>query len=208
MNRKVLWSMIVLLWVFLISFSLLKLFFAQEFLAVVDNPRIIQIGNFIDSHVEITVLADVILSSLAMHFYLCACKRTWHLSGLEYISMVVYVFVLVLIYRFNAVLGMIMDICGMILIPISIKLPTKHWMSVFILHQIGQLLTLFVRSEPLYLASTDYATQLILVFDLYVWLMLYYLYSNLYKEESIWENLLCPFSGIIQKISLKKKSQR
>lgn len=208
MNRKVLWSMIVLLWNFLIGFAILKLFFAQEFLAVMDNPKIIQIGSFIDSHPWATVLADTILSSLAMHFYLCACKRTWHLSVLEYVSLIVYVLVLVLVYTLNSTLGMIMDLCGMILIPISIKIPTKHWVSVFILHQAGQILTLFVRSEPLYLASTDYATQLILVFDLYVWLVLYYLYSNLYKEESIWENLLCPFSEITRKLSLKRKSQK
>jgi hypothetical protein len=208
MNRKVLWSMIALLWGFLIGFVILKLFFAQEFLAVMSNPRIIQIGRFIDSHSWATVLADTILSSLAMHFYLCACKRIWHLSVIEYISLIVYVFVLVLVYKFNATLGMIMDLCGMILIPVSIKLSTKHWVSIFILHQAGQILTLFVRSEPLYLASTDYATQLILVFDLYVWLVLYYLYSNLYKEESIWENLLCPFSEITRKLSSKRKSQK
>ena len=107
MNRKVLWSMIVLLWNFLIGFAILKLFFAQEFLAVMDNPKIIQIGSFIDSHPWATVLADTILSSLAMHFYLCACKRTWHLSVLEYVSLIVYVLVLVLVYTLNSTLGMI-----------------------------------------------------------------------------------------------------
>lgn len=208
MNRKVLWSMIVLLWNFLIGFAILKLFFAQEFIAVMSNHKIIQIGSFIDLHPWANVLADTILSSLTMHFYLCACKKTWHLSVFEYVSLVVYVFVLVLIYRINSTLGMIIDLCGMIFIPILIKITTKHWVPVFILHQAGQILTLFVRSEPLYLASTDYATQLILVFDLYVWLVLYYLYSNLYKEESIWESLLCHFSVIKEKLNIKKRLKR
>lgn len=208
MNRRVLWSMIILLWVFLIGFAVLKLFFGQEFSAIVGNPKLIQVGEFIDAHAWATILADTILSSLAMHFYLCACKRTWHLNYAAYGILISYVFVLVLVYRANPVIGMLLDLGGMILVPAVSKLSTKHWVSVFVLHQAGQILTLFVRSEPLYLLSTDYATQLVLCFDLYVWLAIYYLYSNLYREESIWENLLCPFSEIRRKLNLKRKSKQ
>lgn len=208
MNRKVLWSMIILLWIFLTGFAALKLFFGQEFAAFVGNPKLIQVGEFIDTHTWAVLLADTVLSSLAMHFYLCACKRTWHLSSAAYGILIPYVFVLVLVYKANPAIGMLLDLGGMILIPTISKLPVKHWVSVFVLHQAGQILTLFVRSEPLYLLSTDYATQLVLCFDLYVWLIIYYLYSNLYREESIWENLLCPFSEIRRKLSSKRKSKQ
>ena len=205
MNRKVLWSMIVLLWLFFVTFAILKLFFGQEFVAVMNNSKIVEIGNFIDNHNWATILSDTLVSSLIMHFYLCACKRVWNLNIKNYIYLIIYVFALVLIYRENSALGMIVDTTMMIAIPIHLKCSIGHYLSVFLLHEAGQLFTLFVRSEPIYLASTDYATQFILLFDVYVWLVLYYLYSNMYKEESIWANLLFPFSVIREKLNTKRK---
>lgn len=204
MNKKVLWSMIILLWVFLIGFAVIKLFFADWFVAVVDNQRIIQIGNFIDTHLYARLLADVALSVLTLHFYLCACKKVWSLSLQWYAVVAVYAVALNVCYLYIPYLAMSLDLIGLVLLPLLMCAERKQTIVIFILHQIAQPLTLIIRSAPLYLADTNYATQFVLVFDLYVWLTLYYLYSNLYKEESLWEKLVCPFSEIRRKLSLRK----
>ena len=207
MNKKVLWSMIVLLWVFLIGFSVIKLFFADWFVAVVENERIVQIGNFIDTHLYARLLADVALSVLTLHFYLCACKKVWSLSLRWYITVVIYAATLNVCYLYMPYLAMSLDLIGLVVLPLLMQAERKQTIAVFILHQIAQPLTLIIRSAPLYLVDTNYATQFVLIFDLYVWLTLYYLHSNLYKEESLWERLACPFLEIRQKLNSRKKSK-
>lgn len=204
MNKKVLWSMIILLWVFLLGFSVIKLFFADWFVAVAENEKILQVGNLIDSNSGITFIVDTILSILVMQFYLCSCKQVWQLKIHEYGALIIYTSILNLLYIVSTPVAMIIDLVGFIAIPLLLKANWKQTIFVFVLHQIGQCLTLFIRSEPIYLASTNYATQLIILFDMYIWLVLYYLYSNLYKEESLWERLGCRFSEIRRKLSLRK----
>lgn len=208
MNRKVLLTMIVLLWVFLFAFMAIKLFLPNELVAVVENEQILKIGAFIDNNTVVRLLADTLLSVLSLHFYLCACKRTWKLSPRWYLALTIYACIGNACYLVNPYIAMSIDITGLVLLPFLLKSDTSQTVAIFILHQMAQPITLTIRSEPLYLASTNYATQLMLVFDLYIWLTLYYLYSNLYKEESLWEKLVCPFLAISRKLSLRKKLQK
>ena len=208
MNRKVLLTMIVLLWVFLFAFMAIKLFLPNELMAVMENDKILQIGAFIDNNIVARLIADILLSVLVLHFYLCACKRAWKLSFKEYLIVVAYSIAVNACYLCNPYFAMAIDLIGLVLLPFLMKADTKQTVAIFILHQLAQPIALVIRSEPLYLASTDYATQLILMFDVYIWLILYYLYSNFYKEESLWEKLVCPFLAISRKLSLRKKSQK
>lgn len=206
MNKRVLWAMIVLLWVFLIGFAVIKLFFAEWFVAVVENDKILKIGSFIDNSFVLTAITDTLVSFLAMHFYLCSCKQVWRLPVTVYALLFAYTAISVLVFSWNSTVASVLDILALICVPLLLKSKVKQTISVFVLHEVGQILLLFVRSEPLYLASTNYATQFVILFDSYVWLMLYYLYSNLYKEKTIWENLGSPFSEIRRKRNLKKNS--
>lgn len=206
MNRRVLWTMIGLLWTFLIVFAVIKLFFGEWFVAAVENEKILQIGSFIDSSAAVTFIADVSVSFLAMHFYLCSCKQVWRLPVAVYAVLLSYTVFAVFVFSWNSVVASVLDILALICVPFLLRSSVKQTVSVFFLHEVGQILLLFVRSEPLYFASTNYATQFVILFDTYIWLVLYYLYSNLYKEKTIWENLGSPFSVIRRKRNSKKNS--
>lgn len=206
MNKKVGWLVIALLWVSFIGFAVTKLFFAEQFLAVIHNENLIAIGNAIDGNPKLRLAADIFVSVFLMQFYLCACKQVWRLHTYQYLIFFVYISLINIGYLWNPAATMIVDLVGMIVFPLILGAKLKQVVSIFVLHQAGQLLTLFIRSEPLYLASTDYATQFVLVFDMYLWLAIYYTYSNIYKEETLWEKLLHPFSGIKRKRNSQEKS--
>lgn len=182
MNRQVLRSMITLVWVFLIGFAVVKLFFAEWLLASIDNEQVIQVGKFIDQHRWATVLADSFIGTLAIHFYLCSCKSMWRLRFIEYVCVFVYSVTLAILQPVVPSLVFSFDGLCFILVPILMGISWKRVLLVFLAHDVGQVLILFIRSQPLYLEGADYVTSLILVFDVYVWLLLYYLYANMYKE--------------------------
>jgi hypothetical protein len=198
--------MIVLLWVFLLSFVVIKLFFGEWFVTVVENEKILIMGQFIDEHKVVKLLVDTLVSILAMHFYLCSCKQLWRLKVSWYLSISAYILAINVGYLWNSSIILVVDLLGLIIFPILLKADIKQTIVVFLLHELGQPILLFIRSEPLYLASTNYATQFFLLFDVYVWLALYYLYSNMYKEETLWERLLFRFSVIRRKRNSKKNS--
>lgn len=206
MNRKVLQTMIYLLWAFLIAFSFAKMLFAERFVASIDNENIILIGSVIDGNIWIRLGVDTALSVLVMHFYVCACKQRWVLHPLTYLAFSIYAISLNALYITNPVVAMNIDLIGMIVVPLILKADIHQTVFIFVLQYAGQAAVLFIRSEPLYIASTDYATQFLLMFDMYIWLVLYYLYANMYKEVTLWEKLSCRFSAISRPKSWKKNS--
>lgn len=206
MNKKVLQSMIGLLWIFLAAFCVIKVFFGEWFLTVVENERILFIGAFIETHVPIRILWDTFISLIAGHFYLCSCCRVWKFSCKTYLFLACYFLIITLCYSWNTLVATVLDLAVITILPLLMRAKFSQTVAVFILHHLGQALVLFIRSEPLYLASTNYATQFFLLFDVYIWLTLYYLYSNYNKEETLWEKALSFFLVIKQKRNLKKSS--
>lgn len=207
MNRRLLQAVIILLWVFLGMFAVLKLFFNDWFLAVADNDKVALIGEYIDHHWMVKLFADTLLGVIGMQFYLCACKQVWRLQYSHYVWLTLYTLALNFCYLYNSQIASIIDLLGFVLIPMVLKCNLKQTVIVFILHQVGQILILFIRNEPLYLDTTNYATRFLLLFDAYVWLVLYYIYSNLYKEKTLWEWLGSPFSAMRRMRKLQKNSK-
>lgn len=182
MNRKVLKSMIILLWTFFIGFTVIKLFFAEWFVDLISNENIRRIGSVIDSSYWLTLLADSLLGTLVLHFYLCACKSVWKLHRIEYGCIFLYSLTSAFLQPIiPTVIFWAEGIC-MIVVPILMRVNWKRVITIFLAHDVGQMLILFIRSQPMYLEGADYVTSLILMFDVYIWLLLYYLYANMYKE--------------------------
>ena len=208
MNKRLLQTVIGLVWFFLVAFCITKIFFGEYFVAVVTNDKLIMVGHFIDTHPAVTFLVNVLVGFFGAHFYYCACIQVWRLPESKYCIVFCHVLIAAFVSVFNAFIGTLLDFAAMIIIPILFNAKFKQIITIFCLHHLSAALSLFIRSEPLYLASTDYATTFILLFDAYLCIILYYLYSNLYKEETIWEFLFSRFSVIKRKMSLKRHSKR
>lgn len=208
MNKRVLKTMIFLLWIFLVSFQIVKIFFGEWFAIRISNENILQIGAFIDEHEWLKQGLYVITSWFTYFCYLCACKQKWNLTIKEHLALIIVMAILVVLRKFFPIIGMNIDVVLMVFIPCCMKAEYKQVAIIFTVHSLGQLLLLNIRSLPLLLLGTDFVTQFILSMDAYLWLVLYYLYANKYKEELLWEVFALRFSEISQKmkskLSLKK----
>ena len=208
MHKKVLKSVIHLMWLFIIGFCVLKIFFPEKLLLVIENEKVLLVGKFIDENWSMKMAADVLLGLLTYHFYLCACKQCKKLQNWQYFVLAAYMILIEIGYMWNPTVATILDLAALISFPVVIGSKLGQSIPIFFIHHIGQLGLLYIRSAPLYMVDNNYATLILLVLDGYCWLMLYYLYSNLHKEETIWESLVGSFSKTLQKLSSKKNSQK
>lgn len=72
MNKKVLKVMIVLVVIFLLALYVLKIFFPQEFVMVVENDKLVSIGYYVDNHLWLHIILGIITSFIT---YIIAQNR-------------------------------------------------------------------------------------------------------------------------------------
>lgn len=192
MNKKVLKSTIYLCWVFLICFALLKTVFAEQFLVAVNNEKVITIGRFIDQHIVLQQTTYLLTTFVTYHFFLCACIQKWHLTKMQYLKLAIIVLVTNVIKFFIPSLSLIINMLVMVILPFRLKAEYKSFVTIFIAHYLGQLAVSFIRSQPLDLADVNTITALVCAGDMYIWLLLYYLYFNIYRENFIMGNIAPP----------------
>lgn len=207
MKRRPIILSIYLGWACLIALCIFKVFFPDAFAISVSNPRIILIGNFIDSHTWVEQGLLFLTSYFTFFFYLCACAQSWNLPAKSHIVLTAVTAVLCVIRFVSPSIGMIVDILAMVILPCLFHSTYDQFVVVFALHYVGQILLLLIRSKTVLLIGTDFASQFILSIDAYLWLVLYYLYSNLYKEEPLWEEFVRLFSATAHRKRSKRNSQ-
>lgn len=194
MNKNVLRTMIILCWVFLALYAILKLVpqLASKFVIVVNNEKIVKAGQFIDSRVWLQQIVYGLTTLLTYHFYLCACVKKWHLSWKQYLVLIAIIVVTNTIKYYVSSLCLIINVLTMVVLPFMLKGDYRTFIIIFVTHYLGQLAISFIRGAEISLVDLNTVSQLICTMDAYVWLLLYYLYANLYKEKKFMGNLMPP----------------
>lgn len=184
MNKKVIKTMIGLVVIFLLAFYVLKIFFPQEFVMVIENPQLVKIGNFIDSNVIYTRICSGIMTFITYNLFICAVTRKWHLNWKELLCVFLVVVISRVIYFYNLNLATGITTIGMFIIPILFNkdLPLKPFVITYSIHYFSQLLSLMIRDLPMYLTNINSIIAIVLTFECYLWLILLYLYFNYQKE--------------------------
>lgn len=201
MNKRVLKTTIYLCWAFLIAFAILKIWFADEFAIAITNQHILSAGEFIDARPWLQQIIFGVTTFLTHHFYLCACCMKWHLSLKQYIAVALITAVsnIAKYYVNNDEFTLIINVTIMVLLPYLYKADYGAFVTILLAHYIGQLLITVIRGEALNELTYNTINITIMMADAYVWLLLYYLYSNLYKERLIMGNAMPPLWGKMNK---------
>lgn len=209
MNKSVLRTMIILCWVFLALYAILKLVpqLASKFVIVVNNEKIVKAGQFIDSRVWLQQIVYGLTTLLTYHFYLCACVKKWHLSWKQYLVLIAIIVATNTIKYYISSLCLIINVLVMVILPFALKGDYRTFIIIFVTHYLGQLAISFIRSEELNAVSYNTINGIIMCLDMYVWLLLYYLYSNLYKEKKFMGNLAPPLWGKMSKEIKEEKAR-
>lgn len=213
MYKRVLKTVIILCWVFLIAFALLKTIpaLSSKFAIVVNNKKLVGIGNFIDERPWLQQIVYCVTTILVYHFYLCACVSKWHLSLKETLFSLAFILPNQVLTYFLPQIGSVIAFIIMFTLPFLLKANYRTVVIIFATHTLGQLVISYIRGEALYQVSMNTVTQMIMLIDMYVWLLLYYLYSNLYKEKNfmgtaappIWDKMNKEIKAEIAKIDAK-----
>lgn len=194
MYKRVLRTMIILCWVFLVAFVFLKTIPALscKFVASINNENIVKIGQFIDGRAWLQQIVFGFTTLLTYQFYLCACIHKWHLSVKQYIVLCIVIAATNTLKYYVPSISLIVNVLIMVVYPFALKSDYRTFIIIFVTHYIGQVILGYVRSEPLNEVSYNTISALVLCADIYVWLLLYYLYSNLYKGEKFMGNVSPP----------------
>ena len=183
MNKKVLRTMIFLCWGFLVAFAIMKIWFADKLLVVINNERIVDIGNFIDARPWLQQIVYGLTTLLTYQFYLCACVKKWHLTVKQYVVLCIIIAATNTLKYYNPELSLVVNVLIMIIYPFALKSEYKTFVIIFSAHYILQIIVSYIRSEPLNKVDLNTVSQIVMMVDSHICLLLYYLYSNLYKEN-------------------------
>lgn len=201
MNKRVLKTTIYLCWAFLIAFAILKIWFADEFAIVITNQHILSAGEIIDARPWLQQIIAGLTTFITYHFYLCACCMRWHLSLKQYVLVAVITALsnTLKYYVDDSNATLIVNITIMVLLPYMFKADYGAFVIILLAHYMGQILITVIRGEALNEMTYNSINIIIMMADAYVWLLLYYLYSNLYKERIIMGNWMPPLWGKMSK---------
>lgn len=182
MNKKVVKAMLILVVTFLIGLYVLKIFFPEQFIMAVSNERLIMIGNYIDSHKWAYYLFGIVTSFITYWFYFCATIKKWYLNWWQVLITLLIIGVNIGISFYDVTLSSAFSLISMLIVPLLFKGDAKYTLIVFSTHYLSQSLTLLIRQLPLYIAYYNSLTFLLLTLEMYLWLLLFYVYPHIKKE--------------------------
>lgn len=195
MNKRVFISMLVLTITFLVGLYILKIFFPNESVMVIENERLIAIGEFIDSHIAIDFILGVILGIIFDYLYFGAVCRKLKLNFKLILIIIVYNIIYNSLYTFlpaNIIseyssIFVIASTIYMILLPTLFTKELLPLSITYTINSISQLLSLSIRNLNILLTTSNFMTMFLMTIETYLWLVLCLIIFN-YKEKENKEN--------------------
>ena len=186
-----LWAMgLILFGAILVAFYLTKLLFPKFIVGVAEIPRIVEIGNFIDSHKWLYCIVNGFISFFTMYLFSCACCKIKLLSLLECLILAFIIAISFPIGDYLPSVSFAYNNIVYLLMPLIIILLRKEKHKnifipsavCYIITSIAQSMSLVIRDISTLISYPNTATFFILIIDGTIWNVLLYLYFN-YKGE-------------------------
>lgn len=176
--------MLILVVAFLGAMYVGKIFFPQDFVMLVENERLVAIGQFIDGHPLVYELCSFITAFATYWLYSCAVSKRKSLTWKECL-VIVGIIVLVRLSAFiDENLSTHISITSFMVLPLIVKGSPKIAVIVYGVHGLSQILSLSIRNLPMYFSNEiSFLSMLIMSGDMYLWLILFYLLFNIEKEK-------------------------
>lgn len=162
---------------------ILKIFFPQFVIEVAQIDSITRIGHYIDTHKWAWYVATIVISYFTYYFYCCASSARKTLKYYEHFIIFATIFLLLLVNDFAPIYYTTLNYISMILLPYIFKAKLKNVVICFSALNILQMITLEVRNIATMIIQYNFATFTILTIDVYILLVLLYLYTNYEKEK-------------------------
>lgn len=184
-NKKLYVAMLILSIIFLIGMYVLKFWFPEEFVMVIENDKLVAIGNYIDSHKWLYTLCCVATSTITYYLYIGASSHRIKLKFYELIVIIVVSLGIRLVGLYvDSDLRTILSVCSFFVLPAIMGAELKTLSIVYTFHSIAQYFTLKIRDLPLFFTNKpNFVSGILLTFECYLWLILMFIIFNLKKEK-------------------------
>lgn len=182
MNKKVYVSALILVIVFLCIQYVLKIFFPEAFLMIIEEPNIVLAGQFIDANWWLYFPVAFIFAIISDYLFFAACCKTRRLHFSLWLIIIIYNIILISLYSFapyfvaansNLIVGCSM--VYMILVPTFYTNELKPLAITYVIANVAQLLTLAIRDFTPLLTSVNTLTTMLLTMEGYLWAILCYI---------------------------------
>lgn len=193
MNKKVFNTVIILIWVTIIAFLVAKIFFGEYVAIAYSNPFLVKIGQFIDNHFWLKRFCYFLTTFATYYLYLCACCQVWKLKWKQLAIITPILLVMQVVKYFEPTIGSALDCVCMLSLPYVLGAKYKTTVYIFTAHSLSQIIVAYARNIPLHIINPNFMTMLLLMIDAYLWLILYYFYSNKFKGDKNMGEAMPPF---------------
>ena len=184
MNKKVIKAMLALVIIFLVGLYILKIFIPDTFVMVIENPQLIAIGDYIDSHTWAFYIYGFTTSTITYYLYFAACFKQWGMNWKQLIALVVVVGGNFGFSFVNPQICAAFGILAMFIVPMIFKADMRYTAIIFCTHYLAQTLTLMIRNLPMYLTSVNSIIMLFVTLEMYFWLLLFYIYPHIKEDKA------------------------
>lgn len=190
MNKKVFISMLALVVSFLVGIYVLKIFYPEEFMMTIQNEKLIKVGTFIDNHKWLYLIVYFISGLISDYLYFGAVCRQKLLNWKLLLIIIIYDLAFASLYTFGTIeliselsnVIIALSTAYMIFVPMLFTKELKPLSITYTANYVSQALSLYIRSLPILLITTNILTTLLMSVECYFWLLLCYIIFN-YKEK-------------------------
>lgn len=193
-KQIVLKRMIILCWILLAVCFVVKIFGGNFFNIVCQNERFIKACEFVDKNVWLQYIIGCISTLFLQTLYLLAIsKHLWFTRKREVVIVLLSTFIGVALRMMNNWLPLIMDIYQYILMPFiindnfKIRVKILRIVASYIMTFVFQLISLLTKNLSFGFTTSNYnfVISIIFMIDVYIMVILYYLYINFKKENNM-----------------------
>lgn len=194
-NKKLFNTIIILIWTTIVAFLVAKIFFGEYVAIAYSNPFLVKIGQFIDNHFWLKRFCYFLTTFVTYYLYLCACCQVWKLKWKQLGIITPILLVMQVVKYFEPTIGGMLDYAFMLACPYFLGAKYKTVIYIFTAHTLSQLIVGYARNIPVYAVNMNFMTMFLLGIDAYLWLILYYVYSNKLKGDNNMGEFMPPIWG-------------
>jgi hypothetical protein len=149
----------------------------------ITNEKFVFIGNFVDSHTLLKMACTFLTSFLTYFLYICAVCERKTINIKQTIIIVLVIIGSIIVEKFAINFLTIYSICSMFGLPLIFNADFKKTYIVFSVHGISQVLSLGIRGFAENIYTFNFAIGFLMTLECYLWLALFYVLFNFYKEK-------------------------
>lgn len=192
MNKRVYKVMLALVLTFITGIYILKVFFPNDFMLIVENEHLVKLGTVIDSTPVFNYTCSFLIAFIFDYLYFGAVCQQKNLDKRLVILIILYNAFYVAFYRLapahivarSTNLLIALSNCYMILVPMFFTKYIRGLSVTYTINAVAQLLTLNIRNLNLLLTNTNFVIITLMSAECYLWLILCYMLFTRKEEKA------------------------